>query len=77
MMAATLMVAVLTTMDPGLKRKHTIAIDGSVYEKHQGFSKNIKKTIKIILGKDARKITLSLTKDASGKGAAILAARQN
>jgi len=75
-LAAILMAAVVTRMDPGLKRKHTIAIDGSVYEKHPGFSKHIRSTLGDIFGRKAKNIVLSLTKDASGKGAAILAARQ-
>ncbi|MFH1380851.1 MAG: hexokinase [Candidatus Omnitrophota bacterium] len=76
-LAAALIVAVLTMMDSGLSKSHTVAIDGSVYEKHPGFSINIRNTIKDILGARSKKITLSLTKDASGKGAAILAARGN
>ena len=72
--SASSMIALITKIDPYLLKKHTIAIDGSVYEKHPNFSKNVKMTIKELLGKKAKKIKLSIIKDASGKGAAIVAA---
>jgi hexokinase len=73
-LSATAIASVVTKMDPQLFRKHTIAIDGSVYEKHYGFSRRIKSTLKEIFGRRASNIKLSLTKDASAKGAAIIAA---
>lgn len=66
--------SVLTKIDPGLSRRHTVAVDGSVYEKYTGFSEKIKRGLKIIFGSAAKKIRLSLTKDGSGIGAAIAAA---
>jgi hexokinase len=68
------MIAVMTRIEPSLSRKHTIAIDGSVYEKHPGFAANIRKAMREILGARAAKIRLALTKDGSGIGAAIIAA---
>jgi len=73
-LSALAMASVVTKTDPELRRKHTIAIDGSLYEKHPGFSRRIKATLKEILGKKADCINLRLTKDASVKGAAIVAA---
>ncbi|MCQ9207250.1 MAG: hypothetical protein NG740_05170 [Omnitrophica bacterium] len=73
-LAAAAIASVVTKMDPALAKKHTIAIDGSVYEKHPGFSKLVKLTLKEIFGERAANITLKLTKDASCKGAAIVAA---
>jgi hexokinase len=73
-LAAAAMASVVTRMDPRLSRKHTIAIDGSLYEKHPGFRKRVKSTLKEIFGKKAVNIELKLTKDASAKGAAIIAA---
>ena len=65
----------VTKMDPYLSRKHTVAIDGSMYEKHHAFSGKVKATLKEIFGnKKATNIKLSLTKDASAKGGAIIAA---
>jgi hexokinase len=72
--SAAVMAAVVTKMDPMLSKKHTIAVDGSVYEKHTGFSGNIKKGFKKLFGSKASRIKLVLSKDGSGKGAAIIAA---
>ena len=72
--SAAAMASVITRMDPALERKHTIAVDGSVFEKHPGFPTRIRAAFKEIFGKKAGRIKLSLTKDASGRGAAILAA---
>jgi hexokinase len=72
--SAAAMAAVITKMDPSLSRKHTIAIDGSVYEKHPGFSANIRSALKELFGPKASRIRLVLSKDGSGKGAAIIAA---
>ena len=72
--SASAMAAVVTKIDPHLLKKHTIAVDGSVYEKHNGFSRKIKAALAEIFKKKTSKIKLSLTKDGSGKGAAIIAA---
>lgn len=72
--SAACMSAILTKIDPALASRHTIAIDGSVYEKHPAFAKNIKKTLNEIFGKDASRIRLALAKDGSGMGAAVVAA---
>ena len=74
--ASSAMAAVITKMDKNLSKKHTIAIDGSLYEKHPGFSKKVRLTLKEIFGRKTDNIKISLTKDASGKGAAIIAAMQ-
>ncbi len=73
-LSAAAIASVVTKIDPYLSRKHTIAIDGSVYEKHTGFSRRISATLKEIFGRKTANIKLSLTKDASAKGAAIIAA---
>jgi len=72
--SASAMAAVVTKIDPAVSKKHTIAIDGSVYEKHPGFSAKIKNALKEILGRKASRIRIVLSKDGSGKGAAIIAA---
>lgn len=66
--------AVITKMDPGITQGHTVAIDGAVYEKHPGFSMNIRKALKELFGARASRIKIRLAKDGSGKGAAIIAA---
>jgi hexokinase len=61
-------------MDPELSARHTVAVDGSVYEKHPGFAGNIKASLAGLFGRRASSIELVLSKDGSGKGAAIIAA---
>lgn len=72
--SAAAMAAVITKMDPGAAGSHTIAIDGSVYEKQPHFSANVKSAMREILGSRADKVRLVLSKDGSGRGAAIVAA---
>ncbi len=66
--------AVVTKIDPEITTRHTIAIDGSVYEKLPKFAYNVKKALKELTGQRAGNINLALTKDGSGRGAAIIAA---
>lgn len=72
--SAACMAAIITEMDPRLSKKHTIAIDGTVYEKHPTFSKNINLALKEIFGNSASRIKATMAKDGSGIGAAIIAA---
>ena len=73
-LAGAAIASVVTKMDFDLSRKHTIAIDGSLYEKHPRFAKRIRSTLGDIFGKKSKNIKLKLTKDASIRGAAIVAA---
>jgi len=66
--------AVLSWMDPELKNKHTVGIDGSLFEKYPGFARKIKATCKDVFGENALNIEIVHAKDGSGKGAAIIAA---
>jgi hexokinase len=61
-------------MDPDVARRHTVAIDGSVYEKLYGFSGRMAASLGTLLGRRASRVRLVLTKDGSGRGAAIVAA---
>lgn len=72
--SAAALSAVVTRIDSLLLRKHTVAVDGSLYEKHPGYAQNIKSSLKQVFGSKSRNIRLVLTKDGSGKGAAITAA---
>ncbi|MFC1589959.1 hypothetical protein ACFL42_00545 [Candidatus Omnitrophota bacterium] len=71
---ATAMAAVVTKNDQQLSREHTVAIDGSVYEKHPFFAKNVKAALEELFGNISSRIKLTLTKDGSVAGSAILAA---
>ncbi len=72
--SAAAIFAVITRMDPDIKKRHTVAIDGSVYEKLPGFSESIKSAVDELSGGRAGKIRIAMTKDGSGYGAAIIAA---
>lgn len=62
-----------TVIKTGL-RKHTVAVDGSVYERYPGFAANVRGILRRIFAGKNYDIKLSLTKDGSGIGAAIIAA---
>lgn len=72
--AAAAILAVVTHMDRRVSRRHTVALDGSVYEKHPTFARHMQAFYREYLGKRASRIRMVLTKDGSGKGAAIIAA---
>jgi len=72
--SAAVLAAVITKVDPQLSSKHVVAMDGTLYEKHPLFATDIKGTLKELFGLKATRIKIVLTKDGSGKGAAIIAA---
>ena len=72
--AASILAATVTKNDPALDRDHTIAVDGSVFEKHPGFRARMEETFRELFGDRAARISLELTPDGSGLGAAIIAA---
>ncbi|QDR81583.1 hexokinase [Sporomusa termitida] len=65
---------VLIKIDPMLTRRHTIAVDGSLYEKMPGYKPHLLEAISEIFSQNAKQITIKLSKDGSGIGAAIAAA---
>ena len=73
-LAAAAISAIVTWMDPELSRKHTIAIDGSLYEKHPHFRQRIVDTLEDLHGDASRQIELTHAKDGSGIGVAVAAA---
>ena len=72
--SAAAIAAVVTWMDPELKKNHTIGIDGSLFEKYPGFSDLMDDVFKSLFKDKAKKIKTTMAKDGSGKGAAIIAA---
>lgn len=66
--------AIVTWMDPQLRDKHTIAIDGTLYEKYPRFRKSILKGLEDLHGNARKKIKLVQAKDGSGIGVAVVAA---
>ena len=73
-LAAATWTAILSHIDPGLSKPHTIAIDGSLYEKLPGYAGSIRDTLTELLGDKADLVTCRLVKDGSGVGAAVAAA---
>jgi hexokinase len=73
-LAAATFLGVLDCVDPKLKCRHTIAVDGSLYEKMPGYAEAVTTTIKDVLGANADMVSVRLVKDGSGVGAAIAAA---
>lgn len=73
LIAATYL-GVLKRLDPYLKDRHTIAIDGSLYEKMPGFERGVRSALDGVLGEGGSRVALKLTKEGSGIGAAIAAA---
>ncbi len=66
--------AVISWMDPQLGSDHTIAIDGTLYEKYPDFRKTILATLKEIYGVKSKRLKLVIAKEGSGIGVAIVAA---
>ncbi|MDD5255139.1 MAG: 6-phosphogluconolactonase, partial [Candidatus Omnitrophica bacterium] len=73
--AAPTLVATIEKADPGITKSHVIAVDGSIYEKYPHFAENIEVAFIDLLGADkAARISMAITHDGSGIGAAIIAA---
>ncbi|XP_031275714.1 hexokinase-2-like [Pistacia vera] len=63
------------TVKDGEKQKSVIALDGGLYEHYMKFSACMKSTVKEMLGEEvSENITIELSNDGSGIGAALLAA---
>ncbi len=73
-LAGAAIAAVVTWMDANLESEHTIAIDGSLFEKYPGFQGCMSDILNDLLGDRGAMIKLDLAKDGSGIGAAIIGA---
>ncbi|KAJ0030015.1 hypothetical protein Pint_13282 [Pistacia integerrima] len=63
------------TVKDGEKQRSVIALDGGLYEHYMKFSACMKSTVKEMLGEEvSENITIELSNDGSGIGAALLAA---
>jgi hexokinase len=72
--AGAALAAVVAWMDAHLEKKHTIAIDGSLFEKYPGYPENMRCVLEEFFACRADRISLCTTSDGSGIGAAIIAA---
>jgi hexokinase len=73
-LVAATYIGIISHIDPLLERKHTITIDGSLYEKMPGYDKDICQALGGVLHEKAHMVNARLSKDGSGIGAAIAAA---
>ncbi len=73
-LGATAISSVISWMDPELKDRHTVAVDGTLFEKYPHFKTGIIAVLQELHGAKAEKILLVHSKDGSGLGAAIVAA---
>ncbi|KPK96953.1 MAG: hypothetical protein AMJ95_11655 [Omnitrophica WOR_2 bacterium SM23_72] len=76
---AAVVFAIVTHIDEYIERHHTVAIDGSIFEKHLDFKKDMQEAIKqlsweVVKQDRSNGISLELTTGGSGLGAAIIAA---
>ncbi len=60
--------------DPDLSADHTIAVDGSLFEKYPRFRSRMEGVFRELYGDRASRLNLILTTDGSGFGAAVIAA---
>jgi len=65
---------IIKHLDPNLEQRHTIAIDGSLYEFMPLYADKLNSTLNSIFEDKPDFISTKLTKDGSGVGAAIAAA---
>jgi len=72
--ATTAIAAVVTWLDPALEAVHTVAIDGSLFEKYPGFRDGMLDLMKELFGGRAARIRLVATRDGSAIGSAIVGA---
>jgi len=73
-LAASSIAAVVLWIDPELKNKHVIGIDGSLFEKYPGYKEMMDDALKSLFKENSEHIVLEQAKDGSGVGAAIIAA---
>lgn len=72
--SAASLAAVVTWMDPGVRRRHTVGIDGTLYERYPGFRRTIRSVLGGLFGERKKNIRLVHAKDGSGIGVAVVAA---
>ena len=72
--AGAAIAAVVTWQDATIARNHTVAIDGSLFEKYPEYQYYIMAMLEELFGIRAKRIKLALVKDGSGIGSAIIGA---
>jgi hexokinase len=65
---------ILLHVDPHLRRAHTIAVDGSMYEHMPGYAESLSAVLDQLLGSKNKQVSLKLVKGGSAVGACVAAA---
>jgi len=72
--AAAMIAGSLTRVERRSAQRVTVAVDGSLFEKYPGYSRRLAEAVRELEGPAGKGISLKLTKDGSGIGAAVIAA---
>jgi hexokinase len=72
-LAAAMIGAALSRSERRTGKRVTVAVDGSLFEKYPGYARCLGKAIRELQGRSVR-VSLKLSKDGSGIGAAVIAA---
>ena len=72
--AAAVIVGSLTRVDRRSAKRVTVAVDGSLFVKYPGYHRMLAEAVRELAGPAGQGISLKLTKDGSGIGAAVIAA---
>jgi hexokinase len=73
-LVAASLVGTLWQIDPALERRHTIAVDGSLWTGYPGFEALVGEAFADLLGARAEQVHAVFVKDSTSAGAAVLAA---
>ncbi len=73
-LACTAIAAVISWMDPELDNSHTVAIDGSLFEKYPKFREEMQNILSGLFESHSDRIIFAPVKDGSGIGSAIIGA---
>jgi hexokinase len=72
--AGAIISGALTRVARRSAKRETVAVDGSLFEKYPGYSRNVSEAVRELAGVSGKGVQLKLTKDGSGVGAAVIAA---
>ena len=72
--AAAVIGGAMTRVERRSAKRVTVAVDGSLFEKYPGYRKYLAAALRELEGKAGKGVSLKLTKDGSGIGAAVIAA---
>jgi hexokinase len=75
--AAAVISGALTRVERRSAKRVTVAVDGSLFAKYPGYSRRLAQAMRELDGSAGKGVRLTLTRDGSGIGAAVIAAVVN